>query len=189
VPEAKEKDVILNINKDSGIIPDYIHEDYYNAYYYPKEMPLYEFKKTVTVSGLPQWVWVKAEQYKDTPEQRAKLQAAYQALWHDFNRKDVKAVKQKMKHSLYAFAYTTDSTEDEIFEDYGFIERMKVADSKMEPINWQAYEIKIMNKGRMVRFANKSNKKYSPIIITEEDGISGYSPVFSLVNGEFVIVI
>src|SRR5699024_5245307 len=83
VPEAKEKDVILNINKDSGIIPDYIHEDYYNAYYYPKGMPLYEFKKTVTVSGLPQWVWVKAEQYKDTLEQRAKLQAAYQALWHD----------------------------------------------------------------------------------------------------------
>src|SRR5699024_12017723 len=177
VPEAKEKDVILNINKDSGIIPDYIHEDYYNAYYYPKGMPLYEFKKTVTVSGLPQWVWVKAEQYKDTLEQRAKLQAAYQALWHDFNRKDVKAVKQKMKHSLQAFAYTTDSTEEEIFEDHGFIERMQRADTKMLPIDWSGYEVEIKNKGRMVRLVNKSNKDYSPIIITRGSKVSGYSPV------------
>src|SRR5699024_7733875 len=102
VPEAKEAEVILNINKESGVIPGYIYDHFYDGYYYPKGMPLYEFKKTVMVAGLPQWVWVKAEEYKDTPEQRAKLQAAYQALWHDFNKKDVKAVKQKMKHSLYA---------------------------------------------------------------------------------------
>src|SRR5699024_7488133 len=47
VPEAKETDVILNINKESGVIPGYIDEDYHDIYYYPKDMPLYEFKKTV----------------------------------------------------------------------------------------------------------------------------------------------
>src|SRR5699024_9051437 len=177
VPEAKEKEVTLDIHQESGVEPGYIRSDYYSAFYFPKDMPLYEFKRTVMVAGLPEWAWVKAEEYKDTAEQRAKLQAAYQALWNDFNRKDVKAVKEKMKYSLQAFAYTMDSTEEEIFEDHGFIERMKSADTKMVPIDWSGYEVEIKNKGRMVRLVNKSNKDYSPIIITRGSKVSGYSPV------------
>lgn len=170
--------------------PGVVKGNPYAALWFPKGMKIYEFSRKVTADGLPEWPWVKATPYTDTPDQRQLLQQAYEELWQAFNNKDMNKIKKLMALSFQAFAYVTDSTEDEILRDRAFYEHIKERGFKMTPINWDAYEVKVMNKGRMVRLINKFQPEYSPISFDhDDDGYSSTSPFFSLINGRFVVVL
>ncbi|WMT14570.1 hypothetical protein [Serratia fonticola] len=170
--------------------PGFINGKSYAELWYPKGMEIYEFSRKVTADGLPEWPWVKATPYTDTPEQRQLLRQAYGELWQAFNNKDINKIKKLMALSFQAFAYVTDSTEDEILQDRAFYEHIKERNFKMVPINWDAYEVKVMNKGRMVRLINKSEPDASPITYERDNGKTSFtSPFFSLINGRFVVIL
>ncbi|TQI79675.1 hypothetical protein FHU10_0226 [Serratia fonticola] len=170
--------------------PGFIKGNPYAELWFPKGMKIYEFSRKVTADGLPEWPWVKATPYTDTPEQRQLLQQAYGELWQAFNNKDMNKIKKLMALSFRAFAYVTDSTEDEILRDRAFYEQIKERNIKMAPINWDAYEVKVMNKGRMVRLINKSEPDASPITYERDNGKTSFTaPFFSLINGRFVVVL
>ncbi|NHB98817.1 MULTISPECIES: hypothetical protein [Photorhabdus] len=167
-------------------------------YFYPKEFPLnmtlYRFSRSIKISGLPEWEWVKATPYTDTPEQRRQLQQAYMAVWQAYNAKDVNTIREQQKVALKAWAWATGESEESIFADKFFHHDFKEKSFKMRPINWSDYRVKVMNQGRMVRLLNKSDLRNSPIsyYVNDEDGdadLATISPIFSLINGRFVQVI
>ncbi len=172
------------------------HKDkkFFKSRKFPPNMTLYRFSRNVKISGLPEWEWVKATPYTDTPEQRQQLQQAYMAVWRAYNAKDLSTLRDQQKVALKAWAWATNESEESIFADQS-IDDINAKNFKMIPINWDDYRVKIMNQGRMVRLVNKSDLKNSPIsyyYVDEEDGetvLATAAPIFSLINGRFVQVI
>ncbi len=158
-------------------------------------MTLYRFSRNIKISGLPEWEWIKATPYTDTPEQRQQLQQAYMAVWQAYNAKDLNTLREQQKVALKAWAWSTGESEESIFTDQSVYRNIKTTGFKMIPINWDDYRVKIMNQGRMVRLVNKSDLRNSPIsyyYVDDEDGetvLATVAPIFSLINGHFVQVI
>lgn len=169
-------------------------KDYLNENYYPRGMHLYQFTQKVEMRGLPEWRWVKATPYTGKPEQIQALKDAYSELWQFFESKDNKAIKNNMKELLNAWTITTDSTMDGLYNSHQFVDDFKNKSFKMIPINWDDYQVEVMNKGRLVRFVNKSDPTIYPLayhITSEEgyEGISFFSPIFAFIDGKFIPVI
>lgn len=169
-------------------------KDYFNENYFPVGMTVYQFTQKVSVKGIPEWSWVKATAFTGKPEQIQALKNAYEELWRLFAAKDNNAIKGKLNVLLKAWSVATDSTVDELYNSHRFVDSFKNKDFKMIPINWVDYEVEVMNKGRLVRFVNKSVPTIYPLsnYFTDDDGdvgIRSYTPIFSLVDGRFIPVI
>lgn len=167
---------------------------YYNENYYPAGMTLYQFTKKVHLKGLPEWRWVNATPFIGKPEQIKALKNAYAEFWRLFAEKDNKTIKHNMRYLLQAWSVATYSSVDDLYNSYQFVESFKNKGFKMIPINWDDYRIQVMNKGRLVRFVNKSDPTIYPLsnYFTDEDDeivIESFSPIFSLVEGKFIPVI
>ncbi|POD90539.1 hypothetical protein BV924_22820 [Pectobacterium odoriferum] len=175
---------------EKGHIPN----DYFRENNYPAEMELYQFTQKVNLRGLPEWKWTKATPFTGKPEQIQALKIAYLDLWHLFAEKNNQKIKKYLNESLQAWAISTGDSIDEIYNNEIFVEDLKDPSFKMIPINWNDYEIEILNNSRIVRFINKSNPNFSPISYftgsDEESKLIGFfSPIFSFVDGRFVPVI
>ncbi|MFN3070412.1 hypothetical protein ACKWMY_20175 [Serratia sp. J2] len=175
------------------VVPGHKDSKYFSLVEYPHNMELYRFSRQVKVSGLPMWPWVNATPYTGTPEQRKLLEQAYLQAWLAMDNKDLATLHQQQKIALAAWAWSTGETEDSIFSDSGIGEDTNNSKFKMIQINWRDYDVKIMNKGRMVQLVNKSDPSYSPLsYYIDSDGtifMNTLSPIFSLINGKFVQVI
>ncbi|WP_240343305.1 hypothetical protein [Pectobacterium brasiliense] len=175
---------------EKGHIPD----DYFRENNFPVGMELYQFTKKVHLKNIPEWKWTRATPFTGKPEQIQELKIAYLDLWHFFAEKNNQKIKKYLNESLQAWAVTTGDSVDEIYRNEIFYEDLKDSSFKMININWGDYEIEILNKGRVVRFINKSNPKFSPIsyfIGSDEDTkqVGYFSPLFSFVDGRFIPVI
>lgn len=186
---AKVEKVLAN-DTEKGHFPD----DYYNEHEYPKDMYVYRFTKAVKISGVPEWKWTKATPFTGSQEQIEALKEAYLKLWKAFASKDDNTVKAQLYESLNAWGLSTNTSPQEIYNDYEFTVHFKKDSFKMIPINWMDYRIEVMNKGRMVRFVNKSIPAFSPLTYLikddqNEEEIYYYAPIFSMVDGKFIPVI
>ncbi|WP_369311852.1 hypothetical protein [Providencia rettgeri] len=161
---------------------------------YPHDMTVFQFNKKISVTGLPEWEWVNAERYQDTPEQRKLLQAAYLELWTAFNQKDLSKIKHILAPSLKTWAETTGGTIDEQFESREIATDFNQKAFAMIPITWDNFVPLVMNDGKMVKLVYKEDFDYSPISYSYFNDanrkiIGVHSPIFSLVNGKFIPVI
>ncbi|MGS0628105.1 MULTISPECIES: hypothetical protein [Photorhabdus] len=187
--------VIRHVIQADNVEAGHIEKQYFDPTEYPPNMTLYRFSRNVKISGLPDWEWIKATPYTDTPEQRQQLQQAYMAVWQAYNAKDVNTIREQQKVALQAWAWSTGENEESIFTDQSVYSNIKTKSFRMIPINWNDYSVQIMNRGKMVKLVNKSILEYSPIsyhYVDDEDGetvLSTISPIFSLINGRFVQVI
>lgn len=183
-------DKVLANDTEKGHFPD----DYYNEYDYPQGMYVYRFTRSVEVSGLPEWKWTKATPYTGSPQQLLKLKQAYENLWEAFASQKDSVIKAEVQESLKAWSISTDSDPNSIYNDLEFVADLKNPGFKMIPIKWEDYKVEVMNKGRMVKFVNKSTPRFSPISYLVQDDENGevigtYSPIFSMVDGKFIPVI
>ncbi|MEL7631677.1 hypothetical protein AAGW04_22140, partial [Pectobacterium aroidearum] len=172
---------------EKGHIPD----NYFRENHFPVGMELYQFTKKVHLKNIPEWKWTKATPFTGKTEQIQALKIAYLDLWHLFAEK---IMKKYLNESLRSWAMTTGSSIDEIYNDRNFIDDFKSKSFKMIPINWNDYEIEVINKNRMVRFINKSDPTISPLSysVKDEDGddsLGYYSPIFAFVDGKVIPVI
>ena len=55
------------------------------------------------------------------------------------------------------------------------------------PINWDEYELVVLNKGRLIKLENEDG--FSPLSLQDQDGdlIASYNPYFSLINDKIVL--
>lgn len=172
----------------------HIHDDYFIENLYPQGMTLHRFTQKVYLKGLPEWRWTKATPFTSKPEEILALQNAYNELWRLFVAKDNNAIKNKMHISLNAWSIATDANIDRLYNSYDFVDGFKNKTFKMIPINWKDYTVEITNKGRLVRFVNKSDPTISPLSydVTAEDGeieLRSFSPYLSIVDGRVTPVI
>ena len=175
------------------VTPGYIDPDYFDKTYFPQGMELYRFTQKVTVSGIPEWAWVKAEPFTGSSEQLQKLRSAYSKMAEVINNRDRNHLKKFYKKALEGWSTSTGDSEDEILLSRFTKDKLEGGQAKILPIEWGDFNVRIMNKGRMVQLYNKSDQTYSPLTYkyTDEDGeeiIGYYAPVFSLIDGEFVPV-
>lgn len=172
----------------------YVSDEYFNKSYFPKNMELYQFTKKIALKGLPEWKWVKAEPFISSSSQIMALQGAYVNMWKFFATKDNAAIKELLKESSYAWSVTTGNSIDDVYDNENFVDHLKEPSFEMQPINWGDYKIVTYNKGRLVRFVNKSQPDLSPIsyYLKDERGekeLFFFSPIFSIVNGKIIPVI
>ncbi|MDY0970738.1 hypothetical protein [Siccibacter turicensis] len=172
----------------------HLDDKYFIKNYFPKDMTIYQFTQKVSLKGIPEWRWVKATPFTGKPEQVQALKNAYAELWRLFSAKDNRAIKNNMKELLNAWAIATDSDVDELYNSHQFVTNFKDKSFRMIPINWDDYKVEVMNKGRLVRFVNKSDPTVYPLsyYVKNEDGgndMQWFTPIFSLVDGKFIPVI
>ncbi|WP_264628289.1 MULTISPECIES: hypothetical protein [unclassified Symbiopectobacterium] len=175
---------------EKGHIPD----NYFRDNNFPVGMELYQFTQKVYLKGLPEWKWTQATPFTGKPEQTQALKIAYLDLWHLFAERNQEAIKSSLSESLHAWSVTTGDSVAEIYNSTNFSESFKDPSFKMVSINWNDYEIEVMNNKRMVRLVNKSSPLVSPIsYFTEnQDGkkkMKYFSPIFSFIDGKFIPVI
>lgn len=150
-----------------------------------KETPFYRVSKSFEISGLPEWTWTKAESFEPTEENIEKLHRAYLEVWQAINAKNEDKFKElshisfseKEKASYYPGSWHESLDLDKYFEII----------SGAMPINWNDYELVILNKGRLVKLENREG--FSPLGFKSQEGefITSYNPYFSLINGEMII--
>lgn len=172
----------------------YVDDDYFIENLYPKGMTVYQFTQKVYLKDLPEWKWVKATSFVGKPEQILALQNAYNELWRLFAAKDNNAIKRKLGISLDAWSIATGSDTNKLYDGYDFVESFKLNTFKMIPINWNDYTLEIRNKGRLVRFVNKSDPTIYPISydVVADDGVPemrSFTPFFAIIDGKITPVI
>ena len=197
IPEAIS-DNSSTINRSKALAeqatPGHIDPDYFDNTFFPPRMEVYRFTQKVAISGIPEWAWVKAEPFTGSSEQIQKLRAAYSEMAEIINSRDRNRLKTYDKTALQAWSATTGDSEDEILLSLYTKEKLEGGIAKILPIKWEDYDIRIMNKGRMVQFYNKSKPNYSPLSYKyiDEDGdeaMNYYAPIFSLIDNKFIPVI
>ncbi|MGK9230036.1 hypothetical protein KXS13_23380, partial [Yokenella regensburgei] len=176
------------------VIPGHFDLDYFHNTFFPQRMEIYRFKQKVMISGIPEWAWVKAKTITGSSEQIQKLRSAYSEMAIIINSRDRNRLKAYDKTALIAWSATTGDSEDEILLSQYNKDKLEGGEAKILPIKWEDYEVRIMNKGRMVQFYNKSKPNYSPLTYKyiDEDGdeaMNYYAPIFSLIDGKFIPVI
>lgn len=161
---------------------------------YPDNMTLYQFTKSFTVSGLPDWQWVHSEPYTGSPEQIALLKEAYSELWLALKNKDIKKVRKIHTPAAESWAVTTQSTAEEILDSQRYNTIYDEKNTEMKTIDWDNFYIIPMNNGKMVRMVYKETLRFSPVGVSYVNGKGNqssyfFSPIFSLVNGKYIPVI
>lgn len=176
------------------VVPGHIDPEYFGERYFPENMVLYEFSEKTILTGIPEWAWTKATPYTGSEEQIKKLRDSYLKLAEIINMHDRTQLKKSHNIALHAWAKTTGDNEDAILLSQYSKSDIEEGKVKIDPINWNDYSVRVMNKGRIVQFYNKSKPTYSPLTYhsTDSDGSESmgyYAPMFSLINGKFVVVI
>lgn len=192
--EASNKDVIYNKVNAYQVSQGHVPEEYFLINYYPQGMELHQFTKKFYLKGLPKWKWVNATPFVGSPEQMAALRNAYSDFWKMLATKNNDQLKQYLAVSTSAWVDTTGESADDIYNSNTFVEAFKNKGFKMIPINWQNYEVEVMNKNRLVRFINKSIPVISPLSyeLINDDGkksLGYFSPIFTFIDGKFIPVI
>lgn len=192
--EASNNDVIYNKVNAYQVSQGHVPEEYFLINYYPQGMELHQFTKKIYLKGLPKWKWVNATPFVGSPEQMEALRNAYSDFWKMLATKNNDQLKQYLAVSTSAWVNTTDESTDDIYNSNTFVEAFKNKGFKMIPINWQDYEIEVMNKNRLVRFINKSIPVISPLSyeLINDDGkksLGYFSPIFSIIDGKIIPVI
>ena len=146
---------------------------------------LYRVSKSFEVSGLPEWTWTKAIPFEPTEENMQKLREAYLEVWQAINTKN----KQRFKELSYI-----SFDEKEIAANYpgswyislGFDKDFEESVGAM-PINWEEYEVVILNKSRLVKLEDDDG--FSPLRFKDVNGdlITSYNPYFSLIDGKMIL--
>lgn len=171
----------------------HIRAESYKPHKFPKGMEIFQFTRKIEVHGLPTWAWVNATPFTGSEEQIQKLQMAYSEFADAINSQDREKIKQLYKISLNAWSVTMGDNEDDILESQFTKDEIENGKAKIGKVNWEDYAVRVMNKGRMVQLYNKSIPTYSPLtyFYNEEGKIysTSFAPIFSLIDGKFVVVI
>lgn len=175
-------------------ISGHIDPKFYNNRYYPNNMKLHRFSLKVNIIGIPKWEWVNATPFTGTQGELEGLKKAYAEIAEIINNQDRNKLKINHAIALHAWTRATGSSEDRILLSQYPREDLEGGNVKIDPISWDDYSVRVMNKGRLVQFYNKSKPTYSPLTYHSFDAeghkkMGFYAPIFSLIDGKFVVVL
>ncbi|WP_127960391.1 hypothetical protein [Serratia microhaemolytica] len=149
-----------------------------------EETVLYRIKRDITINGIPEWAWTKAEPFQPTPENMAKLQQAYLTLQRLMLNHDAAGIQQ-MAHLSFSEKEAAEGLKAGSWFDSLLGESLPHMISA-EPIHWEEYKLISTNNDRLVKLESRGN---SPLGFLNKEGkyIFGYAPYFSLINGKIVL--
>ncbi len=149
-----------------------------------EETILYRITRDITINGIPEWAWTKAEPFQPTPENMAKLQQAYLTLQRLMLNHDAAGIQQMAHFSFSEKEAAEGLPAGSWFDSLLADDLPNIATAK--PINWEEYELISINNGRLVKLERRG---YSPLQFLDKDGafIPAYAPYFSLIHGKIVL--
>lgn len=192
-PET-EKNTTHDIILAEQAFPGHIDPKFYGERYFPEKMQLHKFSKRVIIDGIPKWEWLNATPFDESEIQSNQLKGAYTEIAKVINMHSREQLKKFHSIALRAWSKATGDSEDDILLSQYTKEEIEGKEVTIDPINWDDYSIRVMNKGRLVQFYNKSKPTYSPLTYHSFDAeghktMGFYAPIFSLINGKFVVVL
>lgn len=157
-------------------------------------MEVYSFEQTIVLQGLPSWPWLNALSYNGSSAQLELLKKSYNEIAEILKSRNREKLKESHKIALNSWAIATGETPDDILSSQYSKKELEGGVLNILPINWNDYEVRSMSNGRIVQMYNKSKPTYSPLTyyFTDEDGdeiLGSIAPMFSLIDGKFVVVI
>ncbi|WP_292009084.1 hypothetical protein [Chryseobacterium sp.] len=146
---------------------------------------LYEIKRELNITDIPEWVWTKADHFEITEENKIKLQQAYKELLDLFDSKNIAGIKKKSEISFTEKEKANGLIEGMWYNSLELDQKLEESIGTVIP-DWKDYELEVLREGRLVRF---NNRGFSPIRLKNKENKSfwGYNPWFSLIDGELVI--
>ncbi|WP_127960389.1 hypothetical protein [Serratia microhaemolytica] len=149
-----------------------------------EEIILYRITRDITINGIPEWAWTKAEPFQPTPENMAKLQQAYLTLQRLMLNHDAAGIQQMAHLSFSEKEAAEGLPAGSWYESLLGDEVPNMASAKS--INWQDYKLINASNGRLVKLDSHGN---SPLRFYDKNGkfVFGYAPYFSLINGKIVL--
>lgn len=158
-----------------------------------KTEDVYELSRKLYGKTLPHWVWVDAHKYKDVPNNREQLEAAYKEVWDAFNERDEKKLRALLDISMYETQRgnsTLDPLDEEdiqyVYDGFGYENIFNEIKSMLpyDPTNFHVIEYA---GGRIFRLADKQD--LPPVRYDKKNGKIGYSNHYmSFIDGKFRIV-
>lgn len=197
IPYATEdgnENILITKTMAPQVESGHIDSDFFDPLYFPNNMELYHFSKTITLTGIPRWEWINATPFTGGDEQLNGLRLAYKELAGIINSNDRTKLKINHQIVLKAWSAATGDTEDQIFESQYPSSINGTFNIKIDPIDWSDYSVRAMNKGRLLQLYNISKPTYSPLTYhyKDENGdehIGSIAPIFSLIKGKFIPVL
>ncbi|MBF7995022.1 hypothetical protein IV435_10870 [Rahnella sp. SAP-29] len=176
------------------IEPGHFDPEYFDDKYFPKNMEVYKFTQEVYIRKIPIWKWQNATRFEGSITQMEALRNAYLDMAKIITSGNRDSLKKYDEVALNAWSVTTGDSEDEILESQYPRSDLEGGKLKINPVNWNDYAVRVMNKGRLVQLYNKSKPSFSPLSYYKidengEDYLGSFAPIFSLINGEFIPVI
>lgn len=152
-----------------------------------KQQNLNVAARKITVSGMPEWQWIKARPVtqNDLPE----LTRAYYNIWEAMSKRDVATLRKMAKISSYEMGIAEGLSEETIFNSYNLPQN--VLNRELSPVkfNLENFKLQTYANGRVFRLINGVYEN-SPLRLQNSQGKGkyAYNPYFSIIDGKIVIV-
>lgn len=152
-----------------------------------RDFGLYKMQSSITLSNLPEWAWVNATPVteKDLP----KIRKAYEDIWMQMKRRDVKGLQRTAKISSEEMARAEGMTAEIIFLSTDFPQHVKDPQLTPATIEWDKYRLLSYRGGRLFRLGVGFFQN-SPLQFQNAQGkvVYTYNPYFSIIDGKVVLV-
>lgn len=183
---------VETIKYSAGIIKNKIYDVDFSEF--PHEMQVYKFSKKFSINGVPDWNWDKDSEFNNSEEQLIRLKKEYLIRWGLYNSKNINKIKELMMPALSNWSLATGSETNDIFNSYGLEGIFNSKSFSMHPIDWNNFEVKVMNDGKLVKMVYKDDPSFSPLTMNyfdedDDESVEAFSPIFSLINNEWVEVL
>lgn len=154
---------------------------------YHDDNGLYKLSSNLIVHDLPLWTWEKATPVtdKDLPM----IRKSYEKIWWMMQHRDIDGLKEIAKISSSEMAYAEGTTTGMMFVSTDFPAHVLDKSLAPTPIDWSKYTLMTYNNGRLFRMG-VGYFQNSPLGFNNSNGkpVFGYSPYFSIINGQVVLV-
>ncbi len=152
-----------------------------------KNEGFYYSERTITLNDLPIWAWTTAAPLPETVASTELVKKAYEDIWQMLKNRDLMALKEAYKLTLYEESQANNSTEQIHFDSLDFKHYFDKGYQAV-PIDWNKYKLVRYMGGKLFRFELNDSIK-SPLLIRDKNGENGqiFNPLFSLINGKVII--
>ncbi|NHB89334.1 hypothetical protein [Photorhabdus tasmaniensis] len=151
------------------------------------EEGLFAAQKTFTLSGLPDWMWIKARPVSEKNDMEA-IKNFYLEISNTLHQRDLNQLWKMSQPAWTEWAIGENSRPETFFNSFGFKEKLDDKNYVVIQPEWDKYKLVRYKEGRMFRL-EAGALGGSPVRMENKitNRIFKYNPYLSIINGKVMI--